>query len=64
MIEIEDDKNTVYAIGRFASYKDAFAAKQDVAIKSGINDAFIIAIFGGEKITINEANKHLANTNQ
>jgi len=64
LIEIEDDKNTVYAIGRFASYKDAFAAKQDVKIKNGINDAFIIAIWEGEKITINEANKLLANTNQ
>jgi hypothetical protein len=47
---------TVYQVGTFGNYKDAASLKDD-AVSKGINDAFIVAWYNGEKISMEEAMK-------
>ena len=43
-----------YVVGSFPDYKSAEALKAEL-IKSGLTDAFVIAFFNGEYISIQEA---------
>lgn len=52
---------TRYTIGPFADYAAAQAAKDDLIKNIGIEDAFILAFFNGEYITIQEALELLKN---
>lgn len=44
-----------YLAGKFNSYQDALKFKDDIAKKYGINDAFMVAFFKDEMITVQEA---------
>lgn len=46
---------TKYAVGTFSSYKDAEAFKNELIKKYGLTDAFVVALFNNENITIQEA---------
>lgn len=46
---------TKYAVGTFGTYKDAEAFKNELIKKYGLTDAFVVALFNNETITIQEA---------
>lgn len=50
-----------YTVGPFSDYASAQAAKEDLIKNIGIEDAFILAFFNGEYITIQEALELLKN---
>ena len=52
---------TRYTVGPFADYAAAQAAKENLIKNIGIEDAFIVAFFNGEYITIQEALELLKN---
>ena len=50
-----------YTVGPFSDYAAAQSAKNDLIKNGGIEDAFILAFFNGEYITIQEALELLKN---
>lgn len=46
---------TKYVVGTFTSYKDAEAFKAELIKKYALNDAFVVALFNNEYITVQEA---------
>jgi outer membrane protein OmpA-like peptidoglycan-associated protein len=57
LIRLKIDESTVFSIGRFATYEEAYAGKAKIADTKKVKDTFIIAVYNGKKIPINEANR-------
>ncbi len=57
LIRLKTDESTVFSIGRFATYEEAYAGKGKLAETKKAVDTFIIAVYMGKKIPINEANR-------
>jgi hypothetical protein len=63
LISIKDKGVTYYSIGRFYSYEEAFEMKMNLKDDKYTEDAFIIAIQDGEKISIAQARNYLKKFN-